>query len=224
MIHEEEDKECYESPAHNVVDQCKEGHAKLYLGVHLRDHCHLTAIAYKHLIIILLGYFAFFKSTHLSILQFLISESNISWCYRHKLHTKGKHHEDDQNADDTESLWHCVLAPYPIYLKAEKVNPYLDDAVKDADESVQQNNSKNDAIKEKLDAIETFVDGGQHSQEEVEWIEEAGALVEQEATLHAAFRIQKSIDIVDEHRVDDEETHGQTSNANGHSKWSQKLQ
>ena len=44
-----------------------------------------------------------------------------------------------------------------------------------------------------------------------------------ESTLEAAFGVEQSVDIVDEHGVDDQAAHGETEDADSNSEWSQHL-
>jgi hypothetical protein len=53
----------------------------------------------------------------------------------------------------------------------------------------------------------------------IQWIEEGRRLLKQEAAFHSTLRVEKPVDIVDKHRINNQQAHGKTSDSNRDSYW-----
>lgn len=150
MVNQEENEAANEGPGENVVDQAEQRNCELNLAVKLSNHGHLASVADHHLAQVYMAYFALLEGALLffTLCLFLVSKSHICGCNRHQLHTEGKHHEDHQNGNYAQGLWHCVSSFDSVKLKPKEINSNFYDAVEDADESVKEYASKQYRIQE----------------------------------------------------------------------------
>jgi hypothetical protein len=158
VIHRENEEQADEEPAQAEVNEAKHWKAQLHLAIKLCNHCHLAPEACFVLISILVQDFvrqlAPIQGTiHELIgvsLKALVSECQVYGGDRHELHRECEHHEDDKYSNDAEGLWRRVLSSDLKDLVAEEVYADLDNAIKHADEDVQQKRGKQSSVKEKV--------------------------------------------------------------------------
>jgi hypothetical protein len=70
------------------------------------------------------------------------------------LHRESKHHDDDQNAYNTQSLWHSVSSFYFEKFQTEEIDADFDDSVQNANENIEKDSCKECGIQEQLNVIE----------------------------------------------------------------------
>ena len=73
-----------------------------------------------------------------AIFQLLIAKGDVLWRHRHQLHGESKHHDDDQNAYNTQSLWHSVSSFYFEKFQTEEIDADFDDSIENANENIEQ--------------------------------------------------------------------------------------
>lgn len=93
------------------------------------------------------------------IVLFLISKRDIDRRDAHKLHTEGKHHEDDQDTHNAESLRHGVSPFDFVQLYAEEVDSNPCRAVKQTYERVKEDYAEEKSVEKQLNVIKPFVVG-----------------------------------------------------------------
>lgn len=98
-------------------------------------------------------------SNILALMVLLVTESEIGGSDWHQLHGESKHHQDDQNGDNGESLRHGVPPLDSVDLKAEEINSNLYYTIQNTDESVKENYHEQNCVQEQLYVVEALVAG-----------------------------------------------------------------
>mgnify|MGYP007028885557 CR=1 FL=1 len=87
----------------------------------------------------------------------LVSKSNIHRCNAHELHAECKHHENDQDGNNGQRLRHCIPPPNFVNFEAKEIDSNFDDAIKYANERVQQNDAKECSVHKQLYVVKSLV-------------------------------------------------------------------
>ena len=95
----------------------------------------------------------------LALVVLLVTKCEIGWSNRHQLHRESKHHQDHQDRDNAECLWHGVPPFDSVDLKAEEIDSNLYYSIQNTNKSVQKNDHEKDCVQEQLYVVEALVTG-----------------------------------------------------------------